>query len=616
MKQMSVFFFVKRRGLILRALLCWVLGLVILLNDETSNYDQRFNLRGNQKQSEQIVIITVKQSEVSSAYFNRTQFRGDFEQLTDMTDSFFWNQKIWYQLLSKILAQQPEKIGVTLYFGDNIGDVHLSPQETQVFTNSKIIWSSTSNYLEQELAPLFMNSEANNVATNSITKDEDGIVRRIFPTDENHMSEALTGKKWPDSLSGLVINYRGTGEAFSHISASEVLFDELPENFLKNKIVLIGSEPSDSQKFMTPLGPQTRAEVLAQVTDNLANARPIKRLHFGWYALLMALFTALAVYLISNHPQKVAIMFFTWIMTLALALSVWTFDTFYIWTPALSPAAVMIITWIVFVGYQANKIEQMHFQLQQEQRALQELEQLKNNFVSLISHDLKTPIAKIQAIVDRMILENGENEKINSDLKNLRGCSDELNRYIQSVLKLLRLESRDFHLNKEVGDINEVIDDVIIQLRPLAAAKGIHLQTQLEPMFSVEFDLTLVREVVLNLIENAIKYTGPGGLVEVRSEEIDNVIRVSVKDSGEGIKATDLDKVWGKFTRGSDQDMKSKGTGLGLYLVKYFIELHRGTVHLESEYGVGTLVTFTLPIDEEESELNPSEAASTTEKLT
>jgi signal transduction histidine kinase len=229
---------------------------------------------------------------------------------------------------------------------------------------------------------------------------------------------------------------------------------------------------------------------------------------------------------------------------------------------------------------------------------MQELEQLKNNFVSLISHDLKTPIAKIQAVVNRLLPQHQGGE-LQSDLEALHASSEELHRYIQSILKVLRVESRDFRLHREVADINEVIEDAVLQLKPLAHDKEIKILTQLEPMFSSEFDVTLMKEVVINLIENAIKYSPLGSEIVIRSEERDNVIRVEVQDKGQGIAPDELEKVWQKFVRGKEQDLKSKGSGLGLYLVKYFIELHGGTVRIESELGKGSTVSFTLPVSDD-----------------
>jgi signal transduction histidine kinase len=312
----------------------------------------------------------------------------------------------------------------------------------------------------------------------------------------------------------------------------------------------------------------------------------------------------------TQYPQSIALVFLLWLATLVAAVSAWVFDLYYIWLPAVSPAMQIAATWVIFIGYQANKIERRNWQLQQEQQYLHELEQLKNNFVSLISHDLKTPIAKIQSVVDRLMAKETSSE-LQTDLKSLRISSEELNRYIQSILKVLRVESRDFRLNKEVGDINDTITEAMAQLAPLAQEKQIHMEHALEPMFSIEVDFTLIREVLVNLIENAIKYTSVGGQIKITSKEINDQVVIEVADTGEGISAEEVPLVWRKFVRGKDQDMKTKGTGLGLYLVKYFIELHGGTVALESELKKGTKVSFTLPIEpssEEETEFVTEES--------
>ncbi|RYZ65608.1 MAG: CHASE2 domain-containing protein, partial [Proteobacteria bacterium] len=372
-------------------------------------------------------------------------------------------------------------------------------------------------------------------------------------------------------------------------------------NAFKNKIILIGAETSSGPQYLTPLGPLSRSEVLAHVTDTLVGDKWIRLWSFPFYALLFLALTFFAVFLITQYPQSVALVFMLWLALSIAAVSAWIFDTFYLWIPAYSPFILLLATWIIFIGYQANRIERLNFRLQQEQKYLSELEQLKNNFVSLISHDLKTPIAKIQAIVDRLMTQHTSPE-LQDDLKSLRRSGDELNKYIQSILKVLRVESRDFKVHKEVADINEVLEEAISQLGPLAAEKDIRLQTELEPMFSVEFDTTLIKEVVVNLIENAIKYTPRGGQIEIMSTETEESIYVRVKDNGEGIRPEDMDTVWGKFTRGRDQDLKSKGSGLGLYLVKYFIELHGGKVSLESKLGTGTTVSFTLPLNDDTSD--------------
>jgi signal transduction histidine kinase len=134
-------------------------------------------------------------------------------------------------------------------------------------------------------------------------------------------------------------------------------------------------------------------------------------------------------------------------------------------------------------------------------------------------------------------------------------------------------------------------------LQPLAAAKRLQFDLQLEPLFLVDLDVTLIREVIQNLVENAIKYSPEGRTITVHSFETpENEVGFEVKDQGEGIPAEELSSVWGKFVRGQSQSHKSKGTGLGLYLVKYFVELHAGRVTLQSVLGQGTTVGFFLPI--------------------
>ncbi|MFP5518861.1 MAG: ATP-binding protein [Bdellovibrionia bacterium] len=586
-------------------LLCWSIGLLALSSDEIAKFDKRFYFRGNQQASPEVILITLVKSEMTGVYSQRTNYQGDYDLITDYTDSFFWNEEIWTKLLSQLLAMNPKAIGVSLYFGDNLGAFKVSPEKLALFQNPKIFWSTSSNHLEDTLLPAFANREQTNIATSEIRRDDDGVVRRVFPPsrDQLHLAEAITGKRFPKTTSGLHINYRGSMEVFTHYSSSEILYDDLSPELFKDKIIIIGAETSTGPLYQTPFGELNRAEIITHIADNLTESRWIERLPYSVYAALFVLLTLLAVFFILTYPQTVALAFLVWLAAVVAAFSAWSFDTFNLWIPAFSPSILFLATWVVFVGYQATRIERQHHRLQQEQQALQELEQLKNNFVSLISHDLKTPIAKIQAIVDRLSRTQQQPE-IQTDLISLRLSSEELNKYIQSVLNLLRVESRDFRLHKEVADINEVIELATQQVSPLAQEKNITIEQNLEPMFSLEFDITLIKEVILNVVENAIKYTPANGRVQITSYEEEPWVYVEISDNGEGIRSEDLDKIWGKFTRGSDQDLKTKGTGLGLYLVKYFIELHGGTVSLQSEVGKGTKVSFRLPIENEESTLD------------
>ncbi len=594
----------RRGGFFLRLFLCWMFAILVLRYDEVTSYDQRFQLRGPQKVGNEVVVILLKLSDFRKTGSIQMSTMIDINEPTTISDSTFWDQTLWKEFLTQLLKQKPRSIGVNLYFGDNVEKITLTPEEKRIFYDPKIFWSTSVNHMDRSLLPAFTNRRQSNVGSNELRRDDDGVVRRIFPSTSEHplLVEKLTDLRLPKNNSRWLINYRGDDTLFTKVSWHEIMNNELPPRFLENKIILIGAETNLTPNYQTPFGPLHRVHILAQVVDNLLHSRWVIRYSMGVYAAFLFLIALLAAFIITHFPQSVSLVFFIWIGTLVAAMSAWIFDSFYVWLPAVSTSILLASIWIIFVGYQASKIERKNFVLEQEQKYLHELEQLKNNFVSLISHDLKTPIAKIQAVVDRLLTQDTQNE-LKNDFLALRSYGDELNRYIQSILQVLRIESREFQLIIEVADINEIIDAALRQLRPLAAEKNIQLTTSLEPIFSVEFDITLMKEVIINLVENAIKYSSPGQEILVKSWEDQNFVHVSIVDHGQGISAEEIEKVWEKFTRGKNQDLKTKGTGLGLYLVKYFVELHGGQVSMESQEGKGTTVSFTLPVSDDKTSL-------------
>lgn len=580
----------RRRGLLIRALMCWAIGSMILINDELTSYDTRLQIRGAQPLSEKIVIINLTKNDILKHSAGTKQM----DVGNEVTESFFWDPSIWNRLLSELLKQKPRKIGVSLFFSESLGNNH--KLDLQILQDPHIVWAATTGTNEKTNFPLLANAQRSNVGMNDLSRDEDGFIRKLNFSQSSstaHLVEKLTDLNLPNTHS-LFINYRGSSH-FANYSLSDVLYNKVPKNTFKDKIILIGAETSS--QYLTPLGSSTRADILAQIADNTLESRWIYRAPNFIYIFGLFWLMVFSVYIIRRHPQSVAFAILAWTATLTAALSVWVFDSYYIWFPLVSPAMQLAATWVIFIGYQANKAERLNWQLKQEQKYLNELEQLKNNFVSLISHDLKTPIAKIQAIVDRLLTQHPTHE-FTGDLKSLRSSSEELNRYIRSILNVLRVESRDFKLHLEIGDINELIQEASNQLKPLAFEKQITIESDLEPLFSIEMDFTLIREVMVNLLDNAIKYTPTGGKVIIRSEETDHFVTVKVQDTGQGIAAEEIESIWGKFVRGRDQDLKTKGTGLGLYLVKYFIELHGGKVQLNSEINKGTTVSFSLPLEE------------------
>lgn len=591
--------FAINRGFWFRALLCWIISLFFLKVDEGGSYDNRFRLRGQQKISNAIVLVTVKTSDFSKIYDLKTNSLINTNELSDLSDSFYWERSLWQKLLSEILKQNPRSVGVTLYFGDNVGQIRFSTEEIITFKDKRVFWATNSSQLEKLSLPIATRPDRSNLGHIDILKDDDGVSRRLFinpdylPNLAFRLTQEIRTEKYKNKIP--IINFTKSKQ-FKTISYLDIINGKIPSNFLKGKIVLIGTEKSAYSQIQTPMGLMSRHEYWGQVVENLLQNNFIKKLPFWLYATFLLILALFAMAIISSYPQAAALFFFLWLVTLTAAFSAWVFDSFAIWIPIISPISLFIFIWLLFTAYQALRIEKAHMRLKQEQSYFSELEQLKNNFVSLISHDLKTPIAKIQAVLDRLLSSGTVPPEISEDLNSLKDYSEELNRYIQSILKVLRVESRDFKIMKETADINGVIENVVERLKPLAASKSIQIQVNLEPMFLIEFDVTLMTEVFLNIIENSIKYTPENGLIRIRSHETETDVFIEITDTGEGISPEDQENVWKKFVRGKAQDHKTKGTGLGLFLVKYFIELHGGKISLKSELKKGTTIFVSLPL--------------------
>lgn len=598
----SFLFLRKRRGIVIRGLSCWAIGLLALHLDEVGNYDFRLSLRGEQDKSQEIVIIDITQSDLNNIFPQKNSMRELKDDATLSVDSRYWNLAVWREILKKTLSMNPRSIGINFFFDETISR-DLSHKDLALFTDERIIWMGALSQGSIVQLPPFADQKKQNFGYGEFDRDEDGMLRAILPLNPHYPSFALklaertnANSRKNHPLIKSMINFRGSSQSFYHISLKQILSQNVQKERLINSTIIIGANQDTFTGMASPVGHLTRSEVLAHTTDNLIHDRWIFRLPRTAAMFELFLVMLISVFFMSYFPQKVAFVFLS-ILGLALSsLSIWFFDTFYFWTPAFSPLIQIMSTWTLFVGYLASRIEQKNWQLEQEKKSLAKLEQLKNNFVSLISHDLKTPIAKIQAIVDRLLLVERTPE-LNQDLRSLRGSSHELHRYIQSILKILRVESRDFHLNIEVADINELVQSAIMQVKPLAQEKQIAISEVLEPLFSIEVDPTLIQEVLGNILENAIKYTPNGGNIFVETHEVDHSILIRIKDTGEGIRPEELENVFGKFVRGKNQDLKTKGSGLGLYLVKYFIELHGGRVLLTSQIDKGTTVDLILPTE-------------------
>ncbi len=600
----------RRRAFWLRMAVAWAIGMIFVAFNTDANLDLRLQARGPQETVNNIVVVEISRTEWVRYLGQRVNQLRPLKELTQQADSFFWQAEGWKKLLSGILSDHPKAVAVSLYFGENILPPPYSIQSDPVFTDRRVLWSTQLNQEGRVMPSRFARTYGHNAGLNEISADRDGTVRRTsFHTDTlPHLSlqmlkamgiQAGFASEVDPRVSKL-INFRGPRDTFPSLNFTDVVKHRYPKDFFHNKLVIVGGTGVTGQDLITPVGKMSRAEVYANIVDNLEAHRWVMRPGLGVMALLLALLVVFASWITSRYPQLLAFLVLSVVQMILMAGSVVLFDLFYVYIPILPCAVTLLAAYMIFLSFQLTVRDYENIRLENEREFLLNVEELKNNFLSLISHDLKTPIAKIHGICDRLLAQTTD-DKLFTDLIALREEATELNRYIKTLLQTSKVESRDFRINKESSDINEIIETVCEQLSRLAQTKAVHLNLQLEPMFLIEVDTVLMHEVVLNVVENAIKYSPDGAEVVVTSREVDGQVIVMVEDKGAGIPQEEQAHVFEKFYRGEMGKHQSKGSGLGLYLVKYFIEKHGGKVLLESEFGKGTKIGFSLPINDGEA---------------
>jgi two-component system phosphate regulon sensor histidine kinase PhoR len=372
----------------------------------------------------------------------------------------------------------------------------------------------------------------------------------------------------------------------------------------KARDVLLVDEVEDAIELRTPVGEMPRSELIASVWNTSLTGKPIYRAPFWVRAILVLGMTLVIAFFIMNYPVMIhAVAVPATALVIVAFLFQLIFQIFALYIPSANLCASVLITYLVFTAYRLAYQENRQWRSLKQAQYLRELDEMKTNFLSLVSHDLKTPIAKIQAGVERLSRELNLTERQQELLESIENSNNELKSYILSILNLSRIESQQVILNKKSNDINLLIQQTLKRLRPLAQQKSIAIEERLETLFSVECDEDLMRQVLANLIDNAIKYSPSQSQVIVSSAEEKGSVRVFVKDSGPGIPKDQLPKMFRKFSRISHGKARAssesaKGSGLGLYLSKFFIEMHGGSIRVESEEGKGTTLSFTLPIQE------------------
>lgn len=236
--------------------------------------------------------------------------------------------------------------------------------------------------------------------------------------------------------------------------------------------------------------------------------------------------------------------------------------------------------------------------------AMEELDRLKTNFVNAVSHDLRTPLTSIVGLAEFLEDELGgplppqQHEFVLQIEKNAK----RLEFMVDDLLDFARLEAGTFNLKLERADFGALVREILASLQPLATEAKLSLKTSSpEQPLTVWMDPQRIERVLVNLINNAIKFTPAGGSIQVRTESRGNQIVCEVTDTGPGIASEDRPKLFQRFSQLKSGVLKG-GTGLGLSISKTLVEAHGGQIGVRSQVGAGSTFWFTLPIERHRTE--------------
>lgn len=222
---------------------------------------------------------------------------------------------------------------------------------------------------------------------------------------------------------------------------------------------------------------------------------------------------------------------------------------------------------------------------------LKKLEKMRKDFVANVSHELKTPVTSIKGFTETL-LDGAMNNKdtLEAFLSIINKESGRMQSLIQDLLDFSKIEQQEFQLNIQDFDLSELIQEVITMLNKKATSKDIHLGLEFKGKdLFIQGDHDRLKQVLINLISNAILYTSTKGYVKVSLFDHERTVKIHVKDSGVGIKREEIPRIFERFYRvDRARSRDSGGTGLGLAIVKHLVEAHHGNITVKSTLGEGS----------------------------
>jgi len=229
---------------------------------------------------------------------------------------------------------------------------------------------------------------------------------------------------------------------------------------------------------------------------------------------------------------------------------------------------------------------------------LKELERIRQDFVANVSHELRTPLTTIKGYAETLLEGAMKEEVAFQFIQVIKRHTDRLTKIVEDLLTLSKIESKEFQLKMEVISLRDLIDGVIGFVKEPAEKKKISISpNEIPSSLTLKADRNYLEQILINLLDNAIKYTPEGGRITISAiENNSEEIQFSVGDNGIGIPREDLPRIFERFYRvDKGRSQESGGTGLGLSIVKHLVQAHGGRIWVESRLGEGSTFSFTLP---------------------
>ncbi len=264
-----------------------------------------------------------------------------------------------------------------------------------------------------------------------------------------------------------------------------------------------------------------------------------------------------------------------------------------------------------------QKVAERTRELASTNMQLQEASQAKSSFLANMSHELRTPLNSIIGFSEVLSEKTfGElNEKQAKYVNNIHVSGKHLLALINDILDLSKVEAGKIELKIEELSLKEIVEECYALVKSLASKKNIWLEIKIEDILIINVDPVRFKQIMYNLLSNAIKFTPEGGRVDIGAKPVNEMVQISVHDTGIGIAKENYEKVFEEFKQiDSSYSKQYQGTGLGLPLTKKLVELHGGKIWLESELGKGSVFTFTISQQSKKTSVVAEEVAIPKEK--